>query len=376
VPAGLGECGGPTVGDNTILLTASVVHYRPNVMHRFATTASVLVLLLLAPSPAAQAAIAAYRAQLGANARPAQVARRRHGRAAAHAAIVGGTPASEDTFPWLAFIVYKSGGESLFSCTGTVVAPNVVLTAGHCAESVETGEVHEPSSYTVITGNVQWTASARQVSSVSRVIVYPGFDRGTLSGDAALLVLSTPTTAPPITLASATSDPPILKAGTAGIVAGWGKSTPEQQTTTERLQWADTVVQQTAYCERDAKPFDSEDELCAIDAPGDEAGICFGDSGAPLFARNPTGSGVVELALASHLYGQCSTTRPAVYTRADLIAPWVGEWIAAVAPALAPVPALQPLKPTPVPGVPRHRRSKHRKHRRHRRHRTDRRRRR
>jgi hypothetical protein len=85
VPAGLGECGGPTVGDNTILLTASVVHYRPNVMHRFATTASVLVLLLLAPSPAAQAAIAAYRAQLGANARPAQVARRRHGRAAAHA---------------------------------------------------------------------------------------------------------------------------------------------------------------------------------------------------------------------------------------------------------------------------------------------------
>jgi secreted trypsin-like serine protease len=288
---------------------------------------------------------------------------------AAHAAIVGGTPAGEDTFPWLAFVGYESSDGSLSVCTGTVVAPNVVLTAGHCVENAQTGELDEPARYTVITGNVRWMASFRVLSGVSRTIVYPGFDRATLSGDAALLILSTPTTAPAITLASTASDAPILKAGTAGIVAGWGKSIPEQPAPTEVLQSAHTVVQQTGYCEHDAKPFDSEDELCAIDAPGDEAGICFGDSGAPLFARNPNGSGVVELGLASHLYGQCSTTHPAVYTRADTIAPWLDESIAAAAALLAP--ASRPVTPKRAPperAARRHRRRNHRRHQKHKRH--------
>ena len=315
-----------------------------------ATTLGVLALLLLAPAgPPAHAA------------------------PAAHTAIVGGTPAGEDAFLWLAFIAYTNSNGSLSVCTGTVVAANIVLTAGHCVENAQTGELDEPSRYTVITGNVQWTASPRLLSGVSRAIVYPGFDRATLSGDAALLILSTPTSMPAIAIATGPSDAPILKGGTAGIVAGWGRTYPEQPVPTERLRWADAVVQQTGYCEHDAKPFDSEDELCAIDAPGNEAGICFGDSGAPLFARNPTGSsGVIELGLASRLYGQCSTTHPDVYTRADTIAPWVEEWIAAAAPLLAPVaalgPATAPVKPTPVPATQRHhRRGKHRKHRRHRR---------
>jgi len=100
------------------------------------------------------------------------------------------------------------------------VAANVVLTAGHCAEDTETGRLHDPSGYTVVTGNVDWTAPSRQVFGVSRVVVYPGFNRVYLTGDAALLILSAPTSAPAISLASYPSDSPILEAGTEGVIAG------------------------------------------------------------------------------------------------------------------------------------------------------------
>jgi secreted trypsin-like serine protease len=95
-------------------------------------------------------------------------------------------------------------GNEVGQCSGTVVAPNLILTAGHCAEDMQTGVVNEASGYQVTTGNVDWAApeTEKQVSGVTRVIPCPCFDRHTLVGDAALLQLSTPTTAPAVTLAS------------------------------------------------------------------------------------------------------------------------------------------------------------------------------
>src|SRR5271155_204789 len=77
--------------------------------------------------------------------------------AAATPAIIGGTLAQTGTFPQLAFIEDNELDGRGF-CTGTVVAPTVVLTAAHCAEVTETGIVREPSGYAVYTGNVEWSA--------------------------------------------------------------------------------------------------------------------------------------------------------------------------------------------------------------------------
>ncbi len=276
---------------------------------------------------------------------------RRHGqphRLLAHAAIIGGTSAQDGTYPWLAYITYKSG-ENVSVCSGTVVAPNVVLTAGHCAEQITTGQPDEPSGYAVVTGNVNWTASPRQVSGVSRVIIYPGFDRSSLIGDAALLILSTSTTQPPLALASYPSDSRLLEAGTSAIVAGWGETEKEPKDVTERLQWAPTVMQLAGFCESEAfsTPFYEGYELCTTYPPDYETGVCFGDSGGPLLALDPAGSDVVELGLVSRGYGECSTHYPTVFTRSDLIASWVGEWVNAVRPSpqATPIPSI----PTPVP---------------------------
>ncbi len=309
-------------------------------------TSLVLALLLWMAAASGAAATPRHAHKLRARARPDT----------GHAAIIGGTEAEAGAFPQLASIVHEGDGEGeSFACTGTVVAANVVLTAGHCGESTETGLIEAASGYAVTTGNVDWNSPDRQVSGVSRVVIYPDFNRTLVTGDAALLILSTPTTEPALPLATYPSDEHLLEAGTLALMAGWGKRFSGQTWRTEWLEYAPTVVQRPGYCENNAPPFYEGAELCTIYPPEDETGLCFGDSGGPLIARNPTGSGDVELGVASHGYGECETVKPSVFTRADLIAPWVNEWIAAVKPppptppvTVTPTPAPKP-SPAPAP---------------------------
>jgi hypothetical protein len=304
---------------------------------RAALTLAALGLALLAGALPAGAApvirLPAHRARSSSH-RHAQPVRRG---ARALASIVGGVEAASGTFPYLAGVIYQSG-ESYEVCTGTVISVNVILTAGHCAESVETGVINDPSAYTIITGSVEWSSPARQVSGVSKVIVYPDYSRGDLVGDAALLVLSTPTSAPAIGLGTWPSDASDLEAGRPAVIAGWGKTYFAQAQPTEHLRWAETVLQRSSYCEANFLAFFSGDELCVINPPEYETGACQGDSGGPLISLNPSGSGMIEIGVTSRIGGECLTTRPTVLTRTDLIAPWVHEWVEAVIPPPPPSP--------------------------------------
>ncbi|MGA2165278.1 MAG: serine protease [Solirubrobacteraceae bacterium] len=274
--------------------------------------------------------------------------------AMARAAVIGGSPAEMGTFPWLARIV-DNRPEGTELCTGTIVAPSLILTAGHCAENMETGVVNESSGYSVVTGNVEWTSPERQMSAVSKVVVYPGFIRSVDEGDAALLVLSTPTTAPAISLAAWPSDSNILQAGTGAVIAGWGET---EETFPERLQWAETVVQAPEWCEGEVKMFYEGSELCAVDPPSYSTGACSGDSGGPLIAETSSGA-PVEIGVTIRASADCSTSHPTVFTRADLLASWVHEWAEAVkpppppaSPTPTPAPAPTPAPVTSAPSVP------------------------
>jgi secreted trypsin-like serine protease len=258
----------------------------------------------------------------------------------AHEAVIGGTPAHAGAFASVAEIVDLKGHE-IGECTGTVVAPSLVLTAGHCAENIQTGTVDAASGYRVLTEGAGATAAERQVSTVSGVLVYEGFLRKVDAGDAALLVLSTPTKAPSIRLASA--DASALRAGSSATITGWGDTFYGQRAPTEALQSAGTVLQSERWCKRNAPPFYASEELCAIDPPSYATCVCFGDSGGPLLSRAGEAEEPVEIGIAVHVYGRCSTRRPSVFTRVDRIAAWVDTWIAAYRP---PPP---PPVPTPTP---------------------------
>lgn len=270
-------------------------------------------------------------------------------RALAHASIIGGMAAQAGSFPSLAYIV-DFQGQVAYQCTGTVVAPSLVLTAGHCAENMQTGATFSPSGYRVVTGAIDPLLPGEPVSTVLGVIVYPGLVRKLDTGDAALLVLSTPTAAPPITLATAGATKGLL-AGSPATIVGWGKTVYDQTALTEQLQSAATVVQGRKWCRRNAPPFYGRSEICTIAPPSYATGVCEGDSGGPLLASGPSGE-PIEVGIADHVYGKCSTRHPSVFASTGSLSSWIRTWIEAYAHAPTPSPAppvTLPTAPSPQP---------------------------
>jgi secreted trypsin-like serine protease len=267
---------------------------------------------------------------------------------AAHTSIIGGDVASIDAFPSLAYIAAQTGKEEGFACTGTVIAPRVVLTAAHCVEDLEVGGFTPAGDYKVATGRATPRQDATgNVLEVSETHVFPGFDPGNTHGDAALLVLSSPTPAPPIPLAGA-ADSALYAGGAKVLLAGWGLTKPNARAAPETLRTTSTVVLNGAACKRQTRsfnpPYASALEMCTTDPPDHANGGCFGDSGGPAIAQRADGS-PVEIGITSTGGPNCDTRLPNVFTRVDTVSTWAGEWIAAVE-AGGPPPRLKPRLPT------------------------------
>lgn len=253
----------------------------------------------------------------------------------ATASIVGGTAALSEEWPWAAFILAADKKGEGFSCSGTVISPNLVLTAGHCVEDIETGRKTPAPQYVVVTGSTDIRdAALRQVSQVSRTIINPEFNRFKVHGDAGLLVLKTPTTAPAIALAGPT-DAALLAPNTPTWIAGWGLSgTLRKLKRTPVLRRGPTFVQERVYCRNHVRAyypfFNYSSQLCTITPPGFSIGTCHGDSGGPALAFREDGT-PVQIGITSLGAANCDTHLPDIFTRIDRIYPWITEEIAATA---------------------------------------------
>jgi secreted trypsin-like serine protease len=246
--------------------------------------------------------------------------------------IIGGIAATDSEFPYLAFVQYD--GPPVGHCTGVVVAPRLILTAAHCVVNLKDDRDQSPVKYTVLTGNLDRRSPRRQVSGVENIMVFPRFEPQSGHGDAALLMLSKPTTVHPVTLetetASKSSEP-----GTVVKIAGWGEPRYEPGGPVRKLVQGETVVQPAIWCVSRVAFFDSADQVCAIDAPSYRTAACFGDSGGPLLTRRRLDMSVLDIGVVSSGQDDCSDRHPTMFTRVAAIFPWVHGWIArldAVAP--------------------------------------------
>ncbi len=249
-------------------------------------------------------------------------------RPSAHTSIVGGFDADQSSWGFTAFVVhYASPGDADFFCSGTLIAPTVVLTAGHCATDESTGQPLAPGGYKVMTGSVDLSGAAdSQVSKVSKVVVNPDYDPSDYFGDAALLVLSSPSPAQTIRLATP-DETALYTSGTVAMIAGWGIS-DQQGDTPATLQAAPTTVQGYDYCSEHNSWYDDtwhawgSSETCAVDAATRATGTCNGDSGGPLLTSDSAGQ-PVEIGVTSVGPTDCDTYWPDYFTRTDQLSPWV-----------------------------------------------------
>ena len=267
----------------------------------------------------------------------------------AQASIIGGRSATVAEFPSLAYIEARLG-QSAAACTGTVVAPRVVLTAAHCIEDLERGRFTPAGNYAVAISTTSPGQALREnVFRVVETYVFPGFDPGSLKGDAGILVLDRPTAAPPIPLAGP-ADAALYAGGAVVQVAGWGVTRPNAVNGPDGLRATSMVVQTPASCERKTRryypPYSPASHLCTLDVPAKQSGGCFGDSGGPLIGLRADGT-PVELGVVSTGGPFCSTKLPNVFTRADFVSTWVAQWIAAIETG-APPPAVDPEAPFPL----------------------------
>jgi V8-like Glu-specific endopeptidase len=250
----------------------------------------------------------------------------------ASASVIGGRNTTIAKYPSLAFIegVQATSG---YGCTGTVVAPRVVLTAGHCVEDIESSSIVEPTNIAVATGlsNIR-NVPLDRISTVVQTVVNPHFNPTKLHGDAGLLILTSPVTATPVELATG-ADAALYEPGDELSVAGWGVDDRSTGHTPNQLQTATVPVEEASRCRNGLRRFypffEPTRQVCTLDVPGHHITTCHGDSGGPAFATRPDGT-VVEVGVTSLGDATCNPANPAVYTRVDQISSWVKKWIAAV----------------------------------------------
>jgi len=238
------------------------------------------------------------------------------------------------------------------------------LTAAHCVVDLDRRTISPAYAVEVRTGTVDLNdASRAQVSGVARIVVDPLFNTRTLTHDAALLQLVTPTTSPSLTMA-APGDLDRLTAGTPAAVFGWGLLDGADAVAPTWLHYGIEYVQSPAYCAAHDQAFFATVQLCAVD-PAGLVTTCHGDSGGPLLAVGDDGSPVQIGVISRGGTGaneRCSPTAVSVFTRVDVFVSWARSWIAALAPAPPPTPVAQaPVAPaaptagpaaTPVPTPP------------------------
>jgi trypsin len=236
-------------------------------------------------------------------------------------AVVGGQPAAPGTFPYVANILI--GGA--FGCTGTLISPQWVITAGHCGSVTGAAGVPTPVAwpapfYTVQLGSVYSDGTGAESHSVTQVVVDSDYIvTNGIGNDVTLLKLDKPSAIGTMKIAD-TADKPSWAPGVLAAIAGFGL-TSENGDAPAQMQFAQVPITTDAYC-ANAYPngltpndggFDAKTMICA-GYPQGGTDTCQGDSGGPLLVTVP--GGALRLVGATSFGDGCAQPgKPGVYAK-------------------------------------------------------------
>jgi hypothetical protein len=241
-------------------------------------------------------------------------------------AIVGGSPAPPDRWPWMAALLDASVRDVPWAqyCGAAVIGRRRVLTAGHCVTGIKARDLD------VLVGRTRLSVKGGRRLGVEAISVYPGYTSGReQSLDAAVLVLEEPAGVPPLPVARP-GQQGLFAPGTEAWTMGWGalnaRRTPGRNVFfADRLRELSLPVQGDDACEGVfgigffRYPYRPEWVLCAGTGAG-TSGTCRGDSGGPLVVRS--GEAWVDVGVVSGGDACASRGFFDLFARVDAISAW------------------------------------------------------
>src|SRR3954454_13036931 len=231
----------------------------------------------------------------------------------ARVSIVGGGRADPAQWPF-AVAIFRKGH---MHCSGSVIGPTKVLTAGHCVAGFNV------ANFQVIAGRPTLRdTSVGQSIGVASGRVHPDFEQTGLH-DVAVLNLAQATSVTPVALATADQNATTTPVGARLRVAGFGATNPFG---THLSGFLKATIEQSRADRRCLKAytrdlFAPESMICALGPRRKKGGrfkihtsACSGDSGGPLVADTATGP--VEVGTVSFGGALCGLgATPTVYSR-------------------------------------------------------------
>jgi trypsin len=186
--------------------------------------------------------------------------------------IVGGRPATPGENPFQVALLDKGVSDNSRAqfCGGSLLRPNIVITAAHCSDIVSASEVQ------VLVGTRTLDGSGRRYD-VRQIDIHPAWDSTTMDYDVAIWHLEAPASG-----ATAVLELQPVSPGMRALITGWGR-TAERGPPSRMLLRIDVPIISLADC-NDANSYRgaiTARMLCAGEPSGSKD-ACKGDSGGPL----------------------------------------------------------------------------------------------
>jgi len=234
--------------------------------------------------------------------------------------IIGGDEAREGRYSYSVSLQDEGG----HFCGGSLIAPDVVLSAAHCAGGV----------YTAVIGRHDLESDDGDEVEVEIEMVHPDYDDDTTDNDFMLVFLKRNTTAD-VELVQVSPD--VIIEGTNVTVMGWGDTAidDDEDVMPNELMEAEVAVVSNENCdasESDEKGWEYDyngqitgNMLCAEHVYEKDA--CQGDSGGPLVIRSNLGD--IQVGVVSWGFGCAHNDFPGVYSRVSAKYDWIKQQVCA-----------------------------------------------